>query len=110
MVIDFTKRKTIYYDPLQRGTYLESILVKLFKFIEAQLKLAFNTKMEKTEYRNLTFEKGHIGKSCGEHETGIYVCRQAEMLCTGKQTLEEWNWLSGYRNHILQNLLSYSHT
>ena len=63
---------------------MESILVKLFKFIESQLKLQFNTKIEGTEYRDLTFEKGYIGKVFSEHETGIYVCRQAEMLCTGK--------------------------
>lgn len=95
---------------MQRGQYLEGVLVKLFKFIEDLLKLQFNAKIEWSEYRDLTFEKGYIGRAFSEHETGIYICRQAEMLCTGKEASVDQNLLKEYRKHILQNLLSYSHT
>jgi Ulp1 family protease len=75
LIIDFTRKKTIYYDPLKLNRYLENILVKVFKFIEEELKLNFHQKIEFSEYRDLTFEKGFDGATFKDHETGVFTCR-----------------------------------
>jgi hypothetical protein len=57
--------------------------------VEEELRANLGIRIEGTDYRDLTFDKMYEGPVFKDHETGVYICRQAEIIAEGKDARVE---------------------
>jgi hypothetical protein len=95
-----------YLDPLAQSSKLEDLLYQLFRFLKAEMWQHDRRLIENTSWTDLHYVKASEHRRFPMHDSGVYVCRQAELLTGGSGCEPE---LAGtYRRQIQETVLKVS--
>ena len=80
IVIDFQKKAVFCWDPTMDFEFIDSIVLNLTQYLQTEAQLSLCKTIDSSLYQNLTIEKCEVKQKFLQSESGVFVCRQAEIL------------------------------
>lgn len=74
------EHKAIYLDPLKQKQRIDELLAQLFRFLKAEMWLHDRKVIESTSWADFQCVKAFEYRRFSPHDTGVFICRQAELL------------------------------
>mmetsp|Transcript_8093 Transcript_8093/g.15909 ORF Transcript_8093/g.15909 Transcript_8093/m.15909 type:complete len:350 (-) Transcript_8093:1508-2557(-) len=80
MVVNMQERKVFFFDPLKQMQKLEDILFQLFRFLKAEMWVHERRIIDNTDWVNLQYVNASEYNKFPVLDSGVFICRQAELL------------------------------